>query len=197
MTKAGLRKFYMEKRGSLSPAEAASMSAAIAGLFFRTIDPLSITALHTFIRARRLNEVDTSNIYYKLWKSHPWVRTFAPRMDRENVRLANVEFSPATELVEDKWGIREPVGKDTDAELMDVVVVPLVCFDRTGHRVGYGKGYYDEFLRRCRPDCVKAGVSFFPPVEGIDDLHEMDVPLDVCITPGEVYNFRPADHPVN
>jgi 5-formyltetrahydrofolate cyclo-ligase len=118
------------------------------------------------------------------------VRTFAPRTNRQLGRLENIEFSPATELVENNWGIREPVGEDTDPELMDVVVVPLLCFDGAGHRVGYGKGYYDEFLSRCQPDCRKAGVSFFPPVKQIDDLHDRDIQLDLCITPGRVYHFN-------
>lgn len=189
MNKAELRKIYLEKRESLSLPEVASMSAEISEQFFREVDPLKITSVHTFIRMKRSNEVDTSSIYYKLWSSHPWVRTFAPRTNKQAGRLENVEFTPATELVEDKWGIREPVGDDTEAELMDVIVVPLLCFDGSGHRVGYGKGYYDEFLSRCRPDCIKAGVSFFPPTEAIDGLHDGDVPLDLCITPRRVYRF--------
>lgn len=189
MNKAELRKLYLEKRESLSIREVVAMSASIAERFFREVDPLTVTAVHTFIRMKRSNEVDTSNIYYKLWSSHPWIRTFAPRTNREAGQLENVEFSPATELVENKWGIREPVGEATDAELMDAVVVPLLCFDGSGHRVGYGKGYYDEFLSRCRPECKKVGVSFFPPVESIDDLHAGDIPLDLCITPGRVYHF--------
>ena len=189
MNKAELRKLYLEKRESLTLPEVASMSSSISEHFFREIDPLTVTSVHTFIRMKRSNEVDTSSIYYKLWSSHPWIRTFAPRTNRQEGRLENVEFSPGTELIEDKWGIREPVGEDTDAELMDVVVVPLLCFDESGQRVGYGKGYYDEFLSRCRADCVTAGVSFFPPVERINDLHDGDVPLDVCITPNRIYRF--------
>lgn len=199
MTKAELRKQYLERRSSLSLAEIASMSASISEQFFREVDPLTITSVHTFIRIKKLNEVDTSSIYYKIWSSHPWIRTFAPRTNRAAGRLENVEFYPAAELIENKWGIREPAGKDTDPELLDVVVVPLLCFDESGYRVGYGKGYYDEFLARCRPDCIKAGVSFFPPVARIDDLHEADIPLDLCLTPSRVYRFgrhsRPMQQP--
>lgn len=190
MTKSEIRKVYLEKRRSLTLPEVASMSAAISEQFFREIDPLTVTAVHTFIRIKKFNEVDTSSIYYKLWSSHPWIRTFAPRTDRVAGRLENVEFSPATELIENRWGIREPVGEDTDPQKIDVAVVPLLCFDESGYRVGYGKGYYDEFLSRCRPDCLKVGVSFFPPVEDIDDLHGGDVPLDLCATPGRMYDFR-------
>ena len=166
------------------------MSAAISEHFFQEFHPLIVTAVHTFIRIRKFNEVDTSNIYFKLWRDHPWIRTFAPRADLRTGTLENVEFHSATELVENRWGIREPIGDDTDPEVLDLALVPMLCFDGEGHRVGYGNGYYDEFLRRCRPDCVKAGVSFFPPIERIDDLHDGDIPLDLCITPARVYRFE-------
>jgi 5-formyltetrahydrofolate cyclo-ligase len=189
MTKSELRKEYLEKRRLLPLTEAASMSAAISEHFFREFHPMMVTAVHTFIRIKKLNEVDTSNIYFKLWRDHPWIRTFAPRTDPQKGTLENVEFHSGTELAENVWGIREPAGDETDPEVLDLAIVPMLCFDRTGHRVGYGKGYYDEFLRRCRPDCVKAGVSFFPPVERIDDVHDGDMPLDVCITPARVHRF--------
>ena len=190
MTKAELRQQYLEKRRSLSLTEAASMSAEISDLFFREFHPLMVTAIHTFIRIKKFNEVDTSNIYFKLWRDHPWIRTFAPRTDAHNTRLENVEFHSGVELVENNWGIREPAGEETDPEVIDIAIVPLLCFDESGNRVGYGKGYYDEFLSRCRPDCIKAGVSFFPPVERIDGLHENDVQLDLCSTPRQVYRFN-------
>jgi 5-formyltetrahydrofolate cyclo-ligase len=81
------------------------------------------------------------------------------------------------------------MGDDTDPEVLDVALIPMLCFDEAGHRVGYGKGYYDGFLHGCRPDCIKVGLNFFPPVERIDDPHGADIPLDLCITPGRVYRF--------
>ena len=44
---------------------------------------------------------------------------------------------------------------------IEVVFVPLVAFDETGNRVGYGKGFYDEFLKNCSKDTIKIGLSFF------------------------------------
>ena len=57
------------------------------------------------------------------------------------------------------------------------------------NRIGYGKGFYDRFLPSCRPDCKKIGLSFEKPVpEIIPD--EFDIPLDFCITPEKVYDFK-------
>jgi len=75
-----------------------------------------------------------------------------------------------------------------DAEI-DMVLVPLLCFDRQGHRVGYNKGFYDKFLKRCRPDCLKIGLGYFPPEAAIDDISSFDVKLDHCITPESIFDF--------
>ena len=59
------------------------------------------------------------------------------------------------------YGIDEPVnGVDVEPSAIDMVIVPLLCFDTRGYRVGYGKGYYDRFLKKCRKDCIKVGFSY-------------------------------------
>lgn len=190
MTKSELRKSYLAKRVELSPSEAALMSSAIAERFFAEIDLEKVRALHTFIRIRKFNEVDTSVIYYRLWRDHPEIQTVAPALDPSDGELKNIAFSAASEFEENTWGIREPVGQERiEPAKIDLVVVPLLCFDLRGFRVGYGKGFYDRFLAKCRPDCKKVGLSFFPPVERIDDVYEGDVALDCCVTAEGLYTF--------
>ena len=93
-----------------------------------------------------------------------------------------------TVLVENEWGIREPgAGEIFEPQIVDLVIVPGVCFDEQCHRVGYGKGFYDRFLRKCRPDCVKIGLSFFEPVAEIADIHAGDVRLDFFVSPGGLF----------
>jgi len=71
----------------------------------------------------------------------------------------------------------------TESKDLDLVLVPLLAFDKENHRVGYGKGYYDRFLKQCRTDSKKIGLSFFHAVEKIDDVNEHDLALDVFIIP--------------
>ena len=191
MTKAELRKIFLDKRGSLSVEEIEALSRSVADLFFEKLDLNGVTDLHCFISIEKFNEVDTSPIFNRLWKQFPSIRTSAPRLDRETRELQHHVFKSETNLVENVWGIREP-GNDEpiDAHGLDLVIVPLLCFDERGYRVGYGKGFYDKFLAKCRPDCRKVGLSFFPPVERIDDIDQYDVGLDQCITPETVYDFR-------
>lgn len=91
------------------------------------------------------------------------------------------------------WGIKEPdptTAKIIKASAIDIVLVPLLGFDLQGHRVGFGKGFYDRFLATCKPECLKIGLSLEGPVSKIDDLHAFDIPLDVVISSDRVYTIH-------
>lgn len=190
MTKSELRSTYRETRCALTSAEQAEKSNAITERFFHEVDLTSVHKIHCFISMRHTGEIDTRPIFERLWNEHPAVETFVPRIDEPTGDLESAKYSRTSTLKPNKWNIDEPAsGEMIEPATIDLVVVPLLCFDRRGHRVGYGKGFYDRFLKKCRPGCVRAGLSFFPPVERIDDLHAGDVPLDFCITPDETYRF--------
>ncbi|HLV46855.1 MAG TPA: 5-formyltetrahydrofolate cyclo-ligase, partial [Flavobacterium sp.] len=68
--------------------------------------------------------------------------------------------------------------------------IPLLAYDQIGNRIGYGKGFYDSFLEKCRKDVLKIGLSFYPPEAEIEDIRPEDIPLDMTITPDEIFDFR-------
>lgn len=188
MTKSELRQIFLERRTALSPAERQEKSRRIATLFFDNTDLSNSKLLHGFIPLEHRSEVDTSIIIHEVWSRSPHIRVAVPRVDLETGEMESVAYEAETELVENAWRVREPVhGTLVDPSEVDIVLVPLLCFDELGFRVGYGKGFYDRFLKNCRPDCRKIGLSFFPPVDKIDDTHDGDVPLDLCFTPDAVY----------
>jgi 5-formyltetrahydrofolate cyclo-ligase len=190
MKKSELRKVYLEKRRSLSAGEVARMSSLIAERFFNEVGLAAVKTLHTFIRIAKFNEFDTSMIYYRIWHERRGIATCAPVVNPTSGELESYYFDAEDEFVENDWGIREPIGTEkADTQEIDLVIAPLLCFAAMGHRVGYGKGYYDRFLARCRQDCLKVGVSLFSPIETIDDIHEEDIALDLCITPDRTYRF--------
>lgn len=190
MNKAELRKLYMEKRAALTENVATGSSQRIAARFFAEVSLTGVNRLHTFIPIRRFNEVDTSLIYRRLWRDFPSIATYAPRIDATRTRLDTVRLTERTALTENKWGIREPVGEDSiTPDQLDLVLVPLLCFDHLGNRLGYGQGFYDRMLAECRPDCVKVGLSYFSPIGKIPEIHEGDVRLDVSVTPDELFRF--------
>lgn len=189
MKKSDLRQICLSRRKAISQDDRLAKSEAIADLFFRTFDLTGVSFLHTFIPIRKFNEVDTRLIVERIWRNHPQIQIVVPRVDRETNEMKSLKFDRDTELVSSAWEIEEPAHNAIVSEdEIDMVLTPGLCFDRGGHRVGYGKGFYDRFLARCRPDCVKIGLSFFEPVEKIDDSHDGDVALDVIVSPDEVFN---------
>ena len=55
--------------------------------------------------------------------------------------------------------------------------------------MGYGKGFYDQFLKQCKPDVLKIGLSFFEPIQTIEDIFEGDILLDYCVFPDYITTF--------
>ena len=181
----------MKIRSAISVDELASQSQQVAERFFSNVDLKVVHTLHIFLSIQKFNELDTSYIYDRIWREFEQIKTVAPRINLAQGEIESVEFTPESDLIENKWGIREPVrGERINVTDIDMVLVPLLCFDAKGFRVGYGKGFYDIFLSRCRPDCLKVGLSSFPPVEKIDGLGGHDIPLDLCITPDRIYHFK-------
>ena len=188
MTKSELRKNYLDLRSELSADEVASMSTSITDAFFFTINLAAVRNLHCYLPIEKFGEPNTKLIFERAWQEFPDLITTVPRIDFATGELASVVYSSTCPVVQNKWGVNEPEGGTVvHPEAIDLAVVPLLCFDESGFRVGYGKGYYDRFLAKCRPNCLKIGMSFFPPVEKIEDTEEYDVPLDMFITPEEIY----------
>lgn len=104
---------------------------------------------------------------------------------------ASMEFYAETdELNLNKWGIHEPIpSKLYSPEQIDTFLVPLIGFDQSGHRIGYGKGYYDRYFARVAPNTKRIGLSYFEPMANFEDTHQFDVPLSHCITPWNNYEF--------
>jgi 5-formyltetrahydrofolate cyclo-ligase len=67
--------------------------------------------------------------------------------------------------------------------------MPLLAYDKTGNRIGYGKGFYDKFLSNCRPETLRIGLSFFEPEEDPIEVANHDMKLDYCVTPKHVLKF--------
>lgn len=189
MTKAKLRKIYLAHQKSLPAIEREEKSRRIAERFFQSFDLRPIKFLHCFLPIEKFNEIDTKLIFEKLWCEFPHVKTLLPRVDFQTNEIESLKFSSVTKLVRNEWRIDEPShGEITETKEIDIVLVPLLCFDKSGFRVGYGKGFYDRFLRSCRADCKKIGLSNFPPLAKISDATGFDVKLDFCVTPEEVFN---------
>ena len=190
MKKAELRIIYLDRQKNLSPAERTEKSRRIAERFFSFFDLSGIKYLHCFLPIEKFNEIETPLIFSRIWREHPRIETLAPRVNFRAGEIENLHFSAGTKLFVNNWQISEPAHDESiAAENIDLVLVPLLCCDRKGARIGYGKGFYDKLLSRCRIDCLKIGLSYYEPFENIDDMNAYDIKLDYCVTPENTYKF--------
>ena len=190
MTKSGLRKIYLKKQKLLSGVERIDKSLQIAANFFDYFSLAKVQFLHAFLPIEKNGEIDTFAVINRLWCDFPKIATSVSRVDFETMTLESLKFDSTTKLIANRWHIFEPTGTETvEVEKIDAVLVPLLCFDERGFRVGYGKGFYDKFLMNCRADCLKIGLSYFAPVNEISDVREFDMKLDYCVTPQKVVEF--------
>jgi 5-formyltetrahydrofolate cyclo-ligase len=188
MLKAELRKLVLQKRRALPAEEVQRRSEAIANQFFANFPLQSGQTVHVFLPIVKNNEVNTWPIIERLRLEHPRVRVAVPVTDVQQNILTHHHLTNEAILVENPWGIPEPQNaQHILAPEVDLVLIPLLAFDSVGHRVGYGKGFYDRFLADCRPDVLKVGLSLEPPAETIADPNPFDVPLDAVIMPDGVW----------
>jgi 5-formyltetrahydrofolate cyclo-ligase len=115
-----------------------------------------------------------------------------PYMDSARIHLFRLES--LDELAPGQFGILEPrrelrnaPGKSVDPARIELVVVPGVGFDRQGGRVGHGRGYYDELLKRIRPEVPRIGLAYECQLFDAVPMLPHDVPMNRVITEQAVY----------
>jgi 5-formyltetrahydrofolate cyclo-ligase len=94
-------------------------------------------------------------------------------------------------LVSGVWGIREPAA-DAPEVYPDILIVPLLAFDRRGYRLGYGGGFYDRTIARLRTMKPVTAVGLAFAAQQIDEVPvtPRDERLDLVLTEGGTIDFR-------
>lgn len=188
MTKNEIRSQYLKLRLELSEEKYLNLSQILVVNFFSKVDLLNIKTIHTFLPITSKKEPNTWLIIERLKKDFPQIRISIPRV--ENNCLVSYYFDGKHQLNENHWRIPEPVsGEITPNDKIDLVIVPLLAFDKKGNRIGYGKGFYDKFLSECRMDCKKIGLSFFEPIISEISINKHDIPLDSVVMPSRIIKF--------
>lgn len=186
--KKDLRSAYRQLRKSLQPVMVETMSKAINSQFLGWLEDKShLEHFHLFFPIDRFNEVNTFYIKESLEQRDKTLYT--SQTNRGATELETLKLPKDAAFFMDEWGI--PVPQESilvSPNKLEVVFVPLLAYDLSGNRVGFGKGFYDSFLGKLKPGVIKIGLSFYGPEERIQpDDH--DVPLDFCITPEKVFTF--------
>lgn len=127
------------------------------------------------------NEADTTEIVAAAFRAGK--RVLYPAVCGEHMVFRQVEGLASLE--QGSFGILEPcpTGVDHHADEPDLIVVPGVAFDLSGHRIGYGKGFYDRFLRHPGRTAHLVGLCHdFQIVEGAIPAEGHDIRMEIIVS---------------
>jgi 5-formyltetrahydrofolate cyclo-ligase len=185
-SKAELRQSALARRDAMPAAERAAAVEAVAQRPFPiTITPGMVVSGYSPMKSE-FNPV-------------PLMRKFAdagaklalPVTPKRGNPLIMRAFAFGDELASGVWGIREPK-PDAPEVFPDVMLVPLAAFDRAGHRIGYGAGYYDLTIARVRAikPMTAIGLAFAVQEVGKVPATPFDQQLDLVLTEHETIDVR-------
>ncbi|SFU58380.1 5-formyltetrahydrofolate cyclo-ligase [Pustulibacterium marinum] len=188
MNKNELRKKYNDLRQNLSETQVEDLSIDIANQLLQ-LPIWNKVYYHTFLSISEKKEIDTSFLLSILQGKDKEVVISKSNFDDGS--LTHFLLTENTRIKKNKWNIPEPVdGLEVPETKIDVVFVPLLAFDTNGQRLGYGKGFYDIFLSKCKPETIKIGLSFFEAEPVFEEVFETDIALNYCVTPSKTYHFK-------
>lgn len=170
-TKAGLRQAMLAARKLLTPAQVEEKSRRIIDRL-KELEPLRQARVIMAYSAIR-NEVD---LWPYLEESLGGGKTvLLPRVEGD--KLLAVPFEGRDRCQISSLGIQEPCGLELAAGEIEAVLVPGVAFDKNGHRLGYGRGFYDRFLPGLSPSVFRCGIAYeFQIVDSVFP-EENDIPM--------------------
>ena len=184
--KAELRREAMARRDALPPDARQAAAEAIAARQF----PLAITPgmiVSGFMPLK--SEINPLPLMRKL--AGQGARLALPVVAGRGKPLIMREWVFGEPLVAGVWGIREPKPEAAVVD-PDILLVPLLAFDRAGHRIGYGAGYYDLTLAqlRARNPVIAVGLAFAAQEVAAVPATPRDARLDLVLTEREVLDLR-------
>jgi 5-formyltetrahydrofolate cyclo-ligase len=186
--KAALRTAALAARDAMPPDRRAAAAEAIAARPFPlTVDRGMIVSGFMPLKS----EINPLPLLRRL--AEAGARLALPAIDGRGKPLIMRAYAFGDEFARGQWGIREPKPEAPEV-FPDVLIVPLACFDRAGHRIGYGAGYYDMTIHalRARKPTIAVGIAFAAQEIPQVPATERDARLDLVLTEREVIDFRGA-----
>jgi 5-formyltetrahydrofolate cyclo-ligase len=169
----------LKSRRSLPGQTIGSLSAEVARRLFELPEFSDAETIAAYVAKK--DEVQTSEIIAAALSSRK--KVIVPRAEASTTQLRFCQIRSLADLAPGSFGVLEPPDGAQETPLSDaeLVLVPVVAWDEEGHRLGYGRGYFDRALKR-RGDALAVGLALesqrYPSVPHGQD----DVPLDVIIS---------------
>jgi 5-formyltetrahydrofolate cyclo-ligase len=175
--KNSIRKILRQKKEAMLPEDRLEKSQRICRHLMAIIRDKETVMVYT----SKEKEVNTVPLIHALFRQkNPVV---VPIIVKEDVSLRLSYLRDFSALVPSTFGVPEPIGNEIPAAAEDIgmIVLPMLGFDRTGGRIGYGAGYYDRFLSK-HPNLRKVGIAFACQEVGNLPVDENDIRMDTIIT---------------
>ena len=181
MDKNLLRQEHKKMRLMQDKSEAEFKSKKICEALFSLPQYQTAEKIMVYLSAK--GEVLTDEIILRAQKDG---KKLSAPVCRENFSMDAVRFSSFSDLKEGAFHILTPSGDEIfSPEELDLIIVPGCVYGRNMHRIGYGKGYYDRFIKRAK-NAMVIGLSYsFNLIESVP-ISEFDMPLNIIITENEV-----------
>ena len=172
-----VRQAMRERREAMIPAERLEKSRKICG----TVRGLIRDGETVMVYSSKDLEVNTRPLIGDLLASGNPV--IVPIIVKEDVSLRLSYLEDPSVLVLSTFGVPEPIGSEIPAraEDVDTIILPMLGYDRTGGRLGYGAGYYDRFLAR-NPRIRRIGIAFSCQEAEKIPCDENDIHMNLIIT---------------
>lgn len=151
------------------PEERAAKSLSIRQKLAALLDWSKVENLHCFEPIESLGEVDALSIFTDPSKSHVTIKNI--HMDKK---------------LDGRWQTVSLQGNPAIPAKYDVIIVPMLGFDKNLHRIGYGGGFYDKFLAS-QPQAKRIGVCFESGKVDNIPAQSHDIQLDTIVTDSAVY----------
>jgi 5-formyltetrahydrofolate cyclo-ligase len=183
--KAQLRTKILANRDAMPAAERAAAAETIAARPF----PIAVTGMTVSGFMPMKSEINPLPLLRRL--AEAGAKLALPAIQGRGHPLTMRAYAFGDEFARGQWGIREP--KPEAAEVFpDLLIVPLACFDRAGHRIGFGAGYYDMTINRLRgmKPVVAVGIAFAAQEIARVPATPYDARLDLVLTEREIIDFR-------
>jgi 5-formyltetrahydrofolate cyclo-ligase len=170
-------------RKALSSEQQAEASVRVCA----RIQAMSIyqQACHIAIYHAIHGEIDLNKLRQN---AHPKATYYSPVINADHT-LSFIPILHNTTLRKNRYGIKEPDGSTDDARHpndLDLILLPVVAFDKHGTRLGMGGGYYDRTLTNVTPTRL-IGVAYDFQYQSFIQPDDWDVPLSAIITPNHTY----------
>ncbi len=177
--KGAIRSYFLQARRNRPSIEYQDKSQRISDRLLQFCLEQQFSVIHTFLPILSRGEPDISSFITKSLQEG--LRLMVPEVVHGELEMRHHWYRQETDVHDGHWGVSVPKVADlADPSLAEAVLVPMLCVDSSGFRVGYGKGYYDYFLSSL--DAVFVGICFEEEVIEYMPHDPHDVPVHFVVS---------------